>query len=333
MEMGEMSFKCDLITGDGEVIRGTLIVNGKAYFEEKDVESKFIVSPSFFNSHVHLGDSLAKDPPFLSLEELVGPKGFKHTLKQDISAIKNSIELAFSSGTSTLADFREGGIKGLEILKKADERRVCMPFARPLSVEEAEKLAEVDYAVGFGMSSIRDHDLNFLEEIRRIAARKGKLFAIHAGERDAGDVDDAISLDPDLLVHMNMAEGRQVKHVMDEEIPIVSCIRSNAFFGLLNLKIYKMLSSYEKWLLGTDNVMVSSPLMLSELSFSSYILKKNEEVFKAAVRGFEIFGRKPSLVIFHKRRNLSNSLNPLASVMRRADAMDIEMLINQVFEY
>jgi cytosine/adenosine deaminase-related metal-dependent hydrolase len=236
--------------------------------------------------------------------------------------------MALSSGTSALADFREGGLEGVEILRKADEKRVCMPFARPSSIEEAEKMAEMDYIAGFGMSSVRDHSMEFLEEIRKIASKNGKLFAIHAGERDVEDVDDAINLEPDVLIHMNMADKRQVKLAMDEEIPIVSCPRSNAFFGLLNMENYEMLSSYEKWLLGTDNVMIASPSMLAEMSFASYILRKNEDIFKAGIRGFDIFGRKPLIVVFHMRENLSHTLNPLASVVRRANISDIEMIID-----
>jgi len=58
---GRREFKCDLLTPDGNILKGILIVdNGKAYFEEKDVESEYVVTPTFFNAHVHLGDSVAK---------------------------------------------------------------------------------------------------------------------------------------------------------------------------------------------------------------------------------------------------------------------------------
>jgi cytosine/adenosine deaminase-related metal-dependent hydrolase len=276
---------------------------------------------------------VAKDPPFVSLEEIVGPCGFKFSVlstskQKAIDSIRDSIKIALFSGTSALADFREGGMDGLEILRRADEKGVCIPFARPSSIEEAERIAEMDYVAGFGMSSVRDHSTNFLEEIRRIAAKNKKLFAIHAGEKDGKDVDGAINLEPDFLIHMNLAEKRQIRHAMDENIPIVSCPRSNTFFGLLNLENYKILSSYENWLLGTDNVMICSPSMLAEMNFTSYVLRNDKDVFLAAIRGFEIFNRRPLLIIFHKRRGLSNSLNPLASVVRRADVEDIERVID-----
>jgi cytosine/adenosine deaminase-related metal-dependent hydrolase len=165
-----MDYKCDLILTDGSSCKGILTIDeveGKIYFEEKEVESEYIVSPSFFNSHIHLGDSLVKDPPPMKLEELVGPGGFKFRIlstdERAINAIKNSINIALASGTSALADFREEGIEGLKVLKQADDEKLCFPLARPSNAEEAEELAKDDYVKGFGMSSIRDHELSFIE--------------------------------------------------------------------------------------------------------------------------------------------------------------------------
>jgi len=329
-----------LITLTGDVKKGILSLTDKIEFEEKDVETEYVVSPSFFNAHVHLGDSHIKDPPFIELEKLVGPGGFKFQMmsKGGVEAIKDSIEIALSSGTTILADFREGGVEGINILKKADKNRVCFPFARPSDVEEAKLLAEDEYVKGFGMSSTRDHEIEFLEEIRKIAKCSGKLFGIHAGERDAEDVDGAINLNPDFIVHMNMAEKSQIKRVMEENIPVVSCIRSNAFFGLLNLENYGILADYEKWLIGTDNVMVASPSILAELKFAAYLLRRDVEIFMSALRGFELFDSKPSLVIYSKNKNLSCSLNSFASIVRRAEKDDIINIIDMndlknIFDY
>jgi len=326
-----MEYRTRIIFPDGEIRDGILTFDGESvHFEEKNIDTEYIASPSFFNSHVHLGDSHIRDPPYMELEELVGPGGFKfRNLRTDefvINSIKNSIDIALASGTTILADFREGGVEGLNVLKKADENGVCFPFARPSDVEEARLLAEDEYVKGFGMSSTRDHKIEFLEEIRKIANRSGKLFGIHAGERDEEDVDEAINLEPDFLVHMNKARKDQIKLAMDEEIPIVSCFRSNAFFGLINLDNYRLLSEYDKWLIGTDNVMISSPSMLAEIKFACYLFRKDTEVFRAAIRGFKIFNLNPALVIFHRRINLANSLNPLVSIARRAEKEDIEVL-------
>ncbi len=329
----------ELITPDGEILKGELVIEGgKAKFEERECEPEYVFVPTFFNAHAHLGDSVAKDPPFKSLEELVAPGGFKFKVLSEsseeelVEGIRNSLRIAFESGTTTLLDFREGGIAGLSILKKADEMGLCLPLTRPSSLEEAEKLVEI--SLGFGMSSARDHDYAFLEELREIAKKHSKIFAIHAGEKDNEDVESALTLEPDLLIHMNFADVGLLKKAMDEGIPIVSCIRSNAFFGLLNLKNYEILAEYDGWLLGTDNAMVAKPSMLEEMHFATLLIKNDLAVFKASVRGFELFGGKSGVVVFHRRKNFKNSKNVLATLVRRAGVEDIDsvLLVTLVYD-
>lgn len=322
----------ELITPDGEILRGELVIDGNSVkFEECECKPEFVFAPTFFNAHTHLGDSVAKDPPFESLEKLVGPGGYKFRVLAEsgedelVDGIKGSIELAFESGTTALLDFREGGAKGLSLLKKADDLKICLPLARPSSLDEAEKL--LDQALGFGMSSTRDHDFRFLEELREIARKHDKIFAIHAGEKDSEDVEPALALEPDLLIHMNMADDDLLKKAMDEGIPIVSCIRSNAFFGLLNPKNYRIMAEYDRWLLGTDNVMIAKPSMLEEMHFASLLLKNDLSIFKAGVRGFKLFGGNTGLIVFHRRKNFKNSKNILATLVRRVGIEDIEKVL------
>lgn len=327
-------FKGLLITKDGDELFGELTIDNKAHFEEKKVdEIKYIITPTFFNAHTHLGDSIAKDPEFMELEKLVGPNGFKFKVlnkaskKELISSMKNSIYVALKSGTSALADFREGSINGIKLLKQADTENVCVTFARPSNIEEAELLLKYNID-GFGMSSARDHDLNFLEELRDFARKKRLMFAIHAGERGDEDVEGALALEPDLLIHMNKASAKNLKKAMDERIPIVSCIRSNVFFDLLNPRNYQTLSEYDRWLIGSDNVMISSPNMLSEMNFSSYFLKKEKEIFCAAIRGFDVFCYDRGLIVFHTKRNLYKA-SGIRSVVRRANTDDILKIVNK----
>ncbi|RLI79289.1 amidohydrolase [Archaeoglobales archaeon] len=327
-------FRGILITKDGDELFGELTIDDMAHFEEKKIDDvEYIITPTFFNSHVHLGDSVAKDPEFMELEKLVGPYGFKFKVlgkaskKELVSSIKNSIDVALNSGTSALAEFREGGVDGVKLLKEADEKNVCVTFARPSSVDEAELTVEYNID-GFGMSSVRDHDLTFLEELRDFARKNRLMFAIHAGERDDGDVEGALALEPDLLIHMNNASIKNLKNAMDERIPIVTCLRSNAFFNLMNQKNYQILLDYERWLIGTDNVMISSPNMLSEMNFASYILKREKKIFQAATAGFDVFRYNHGITIFHTNGNLYRA-NSLRSVVRRANTNDILKIINK----
>ena len=314
-------YPVELINEEGEILKGVLHENGE--FEECEVRAEYIAIPTFFNAHAHLLDSIAEVPN----TDLLSAIDFKFKIlskaKDDEirEGVKKSVEIAKKSGTSAILNFTEMGIRGYEIIKDFD----VLYLTRPSNLDEAEYLIEISY--GFGMSSVRDHDYKFLEDLRDIAKRKGKVFAIHAGEIDDGDVEKALALEPDLIVHMNMASERNLRRAMDEDIPIVTCTRSNAFFGLLNRRNYEILSEYERWLIGTDNAMVCKPSMIEEMRFTTYVIGKDLEVFKACIRGFDIFGGRRGWTVFHKRFNLRSCKDTLKAVVRRAETIDVERIL------
>jgi len=310
--------------------RGLLIKDGVWRFEISDVEPKYVIFPSFFNAHTHIGDGFFEALP-MPVEDLVGPGGLKHRMLESkgkdeiIESMRRGIEIILKTSSTSL-DFREGGIEGYELYRSADREGAIIALSRPKNDEEAEKLVEI--SPGFNFSSVRDVEFSFLEFCRELAKKHKKIFAIHAGEKDGEDVEKAIALEPDFLIHMNMAEKRQLKMAMDLSIYIVSCMRSNAFFGLLNLENYRILSDYERWLIGTDNVMIASPSMLDEIKFSSYLVPPLK-VFHAGTRNpfFESYtvARIERIVDFE---------NPILSVVRRLESCDVVGVINErvVFE-
>ncbi len=314
-----------------EVRRGRLLLDDRVVFEEEDVTPKYVACPAFVNSHIHLGDSVAKDPPFSGIE-IVMPGGYKFQMlekygKECEDAMKDSILFSALSGTLRLYDFREGGVEGVKALRNADKAGMCTILGRPNS-DDAEEVIEV--ADGFGVSSVRDVGVKVAEELRELSRRKKKLFFVHAGEVDSEDVDAAIELEPDAIVHMNMAKKSQIKRMIDEEIPVVSCPRSNLFFGVFNSENYRTFLEYGvecgKWFLGTDNVMISSPSMLEEMHFASYLLRNDEGIFRAATSGI-VNGLELGAVVFHRRMNFSRARNPLSTIVRRACIEDIECVL------
>ncbi len=320
-------YECELLFfQDGKVESRKGVLYESATFEEKAVKPKYIACPAFTNFHVHLGDSVAKDPPFSGIE-LVMPGGYKFRMlekygKECRDAMSESIRQMILSGILKAYDFREGGVEGVKMLRDADRAKICVILGRPNEWPDANEDV-LSIADGFGISSVRDIGFEKACELRKLARKKGKLFFVHAGEVDSNDVDCAIELEPDALIHMNMAEERQLKRAMDEEITVVSCFRSNAFFDVLNLKNYRTLMEYERWRIGTDNVMLASPSILEEMHFASYLLRNDECVFRAATcDGFEL-----GAVVFHRKLNFSRVRNPLAAIVRRAGMEDIECVL------
>lgn len=314
-----------LLDVDG-IRHGYLIVD-ECKFEESRMEyDDYIFTPTFFNAHTHLGDAIAKEAKFGSIKELVAPpNGYKfrvfrkHSAEELRKVVIDEVEAAKRSGTSHFLDFREGGIEGVKIVEGIDG---VLILGRPENLDEAK----VMNVRGFGMSSTRDHDFEFLAELRKFARKSGLIFAIHAGEINCEDVDQALDLKPDLIVHMNMCEEGITK-VIELQIPLVSCIRSNAFFGILNVESYKKMCDYEFWMLGTDNAMISTPSILDEMHFASYVLRRDDEIFSAAIRGFELFGVESGFVVFHRNLNFKNTNNIKATLVRRAGPADIERVV------
>jgi hypothetical protein len=282
-----MGYRVALVMPDG-VFTGELSETGR-HFDERKIQPEYIAFPTFFNSHVHLNDAVTLDPPRMRLEEMVGPGGYKfRMISMKFQKIPDALRTALNlKDTSHFLEFREGGEEMLKALEASGVDGI-LPLARPGSIEEAERIA--GKVRGFALSSIRDHDAEFVEELRSFARRKGLIFAIHAGERDDEDVDGALSLEPDVLIHMNRARKEQLSMAMDEEIPVVSCIRSNFFFSLENRENYAILAEYFGWMIGTDNAMICSPSILDELCFASFVVGREEELFAASLRGHTIFG-------------------------------------------
>ena len=136
---------------DGIVLKGQdltpvreniVIDDGKIIEMAKDVcEGKIIdatdsiVCPTFLNGHTHIGDSIIKDEGYgLSLGEMVKPpNGVKHKALANaedgeiIDAMKKSMWDMFESGTTHFIDYREGGIKGVELLRKASKNLPVTP--------------------------------------------------------------------------------------------------------------------------------------------------------------------------------------------------------------
>ena len=319
----------DAIEGRLHIERG-LIVD----FEQTHVDGADIIMPAFVNGHTHLGDSIAKEAGAgVPLKELVAPPdGLKHQLLQAaapetiIRAIRGSLQVMIDSGTTAAIEFREGGVDGVEQLLAA---QAGLPIEVQIMGRSSE--AALARADGFGASSVRDEDY---ADVRAAAAAAGKPFGIHAGERDPDDIDGALALDPDFLVHMGHAEPRHLRAVADADIPIVVCPRSNLITGV-GMPPVADLHAATTVGLGTDNVMMNAPSMLRELEFAAKLtdldartLLQMATVHPAEIGGFDAgvlaVDAAARLVVFDgDSPNLRYSKDIHRTIVQRATAADI----------
>jgi cytosine/adenosine deaminase-related metal-dependent hydrolase len=206
-------------------------------------------------------------------------------------------------------------------------------FGRPCEGE----LNAPESCWGLGISSTRDHDLDYLKTVTAAARKARQALAIHAGEATRDDICDSIALEPDFLVHMNRADEPDLRSVARADIPVVVCPRSNLVTGVGLPNVKKMVELGITLGVGTDNVMLNSPNIFEEMHLlAKALLHDDRQVFKmCTLNSAKIIGLDQRLgsiregkearvmVINRDSNNLWGSMNPLASIVRRAGPSDI----------
>ncbi|WP_048063423.1 amidohydrolase family protein [Methanococcoides burtonii] len=357
-----------IIYGDEfESIDGYICIEDGVISEigEEPTDSNNIIAPCFINSHTHIGDSICKDPVLgecnnfkvsKDLDALVRPPGgLKHKILENTSypdlvrSMRMTIQDMLQTGTSAFADFREGGVLGALALEEAvsDQDIDHLIFGRPKCTDRPldEIMSELDrilqHADGLGMSGTNDLDMDILIKSKRKAKDFNKLFAIHAGEKDNTDIEKAISLDPDILIHMTKAMRSDLQAISESNIPIVVCPRSNFITDAGMAPICGMLEEGVNVGVGTDNVMLNSVNMFSEMEVLSKVFGlEDRQVFKmctlngASLLGLENTGsikkgNKADLMILNgNSNNLVGISDPISGMVRRGRPDDILSIIH-----
>ncbi len=238
-----------------------------------------IVVPAPVNGHTHLGDAVSvREPPAATVEELVAPpNGYKFRLLAStpraakVAAVRRALLRMVREGIGADLDFREEGVQGIDLFRAAS-RSVpirafvfARPVRRPIDREElAEVLARAD---GIGLSSARDESPETRRDVARACRLAGKRFGLHASEAVREPPETYLDPTPDLLVHLAKATADDLAMVRDEEVAVVVCPRSNAWFGRQpDLRAMERLGL--RVLIGTDNAMLHPPSIWSELQFA-----------------------------------------------------------------
>ena len=358
----------NIVIDDGKIIEMAKDVCGGKIIDATDS----IVCPTFLNGHTHIGDSIIKDEGYgLSLGEMVKPpNGVKHKALANaedgeiIDAMKKSMWDMFESGTTHFIDYREGGIKGVELLRKASKNLPVTPVILgrddsfygqnpdlrkvKIAIRKLLKLADGIALSGFG--EISDEVASLITSECRKA---GKISSIHVAEsmhlqddslRDFNktEIQRGVDADFDQLVHCTNPRNNDLELIKNSNV--VVCPRANATLNVGVAPLNEMFSKGIKPLLGSDNLMLNSPNLFRELEFSLKIMSvyyKNylnpKDLLKTAttnICNFEInrYIEKPVIDV-NQEANLfiskKYSKNPYLNIINRCGTKDILYIMNR----
>lgn len=269
-----------------------------------------LLMPGLVNAHTHLGDSVAMElnagvPADVNL--LWQPDGLRHVRMAEagrqarVDGMRRALRRALATGTVAVADFREGGVDGVDELREAsrDLPLRCLALARlsrfPVHTDDAlaanrqglnaEQVEDVRsaLAVADGFSPLWANDTTDpgLRQIADLVRASGGLLATHAGETDdyralslartgSSDVIRIVEhLGPDFVVHMTAADDAELDLAATAGLAIVMCPRTQAALGY---GLPPFAAARERGIrvgLGTDNAMASSPDLLAEMEYLS----------------------------------------------------------------
>jgi len=268
-----------------------------------------LACPGFINAHTHIGDSFGKDIGIdSSFETRIHPiHGIKNKILQKserkhlINFMRSSAISMMRNGVVVFADFREGGLQGIDQIKEATSGLSIKSIVlgrpeyyydisrdfyknRKFTPDVIKLICNIlNFADGLGISGANENTDSSLNQYREIIQKKSLkkkyLIGIHASESletekksitvtGKSEVQRIIgNLSPNFIVHLTNASDLDIKLVAKKKIGIVVCPRANGTLGVGIPKIAKMLSHGCCMGIGTDNIMINSPDMFRELDY------------------------------------------------------------------
>ncbi|MBE6489837.1 MAG: chlorohydrolase [Methanobrevibacter sp.] len=360
----------NIVVEDGKIIE---ISKESAEGKIIDVEGA-VVCPSFINGHMHIGDSIIKDEGYsLSLSEMVKPpNGVKHkalanaTDDELIDAMKQSMWDMVRSGTTHFIDYREGGIDGIKLLKKASKDIPIKPIILGrddsfygddpdlgkvrIAIRKILKIADGIAPSGFG---------EITEDVARIIVeeceKQSKISSIHVAESESNqieslnkfnktEIEKGVKNNFSQLVHLTNPKRNDLELASNSSSNVVVCPRANATLNVGVCRLNEMLGLGMKPLLGTDNVMLNSPNMLRELEFS---LKLMSVYYNSYIDPKQLLQMATTNICSHKINEIvqksvidegnfaefaifkSFSKNPYINICNRSETKNILYIINK----
>jgi len=267
--------------------------------EEKLDCSGLVIIPGFVNAHTHIGDSIAKDISLGSTAEArihpihgIKSKILKNTKPAQLANfMKNSCLSMIKNGITTFADFREGGLEGVLLLKKTistfpirsivlgrveyyQKQKEITQNTSLAKSKQTELAAILQNCDGIGVSGANEYS----DSVLKYYSGTKKIRAIHSAETKQScitskkmtgksETQRALLLKPHLLVHMTHASKKDLCLSAKKTRGIVVCPRANAALAEGIPDIELMIKTGNTLAIGTDNVMINSPDMFREMDY------------------------------------------------------------------
>lgn len=228
------------------------------------------------NLHAHVGDAFlrGKELP-RDLADLVAPgSGYKHRMLRAATdetveaGIRAQLAAFAAHGTAWVVDFREQGVEGIRLARRAAKSSPpvgLLLLGRPAGVPPEPSAADplLAEADGLGLPSLTDYGRDACTALAEAAHRRGRPVALHVSEARREPIEDALGLEPDLLVHACAATPADLRRIADAGVPVAVCPTSNARFGLRPVAD-RLEALGASWFLGTDNAMLGGVDLLDE---------------------------------------------------------------------
>src|SRR6266498_5850754 len=254
-------------------------VGKRSYDHNKENERVFdgeglLACPGFINAHTHIGDSFGKDIGIdSSFETRIHPiHGIKNKILQKserkhlINFMRSSAISMMRNGVVVFADFREGGLQGIDQIKEATSGLSIKSIVlgrpeyyydisrdfyknRKFTPDVIKLICNIlNFADGLGISGANENTDSSLNQYREIiqkrSLKKKYLIGIHASESletekksitvtGKSEVQRIIgNLSPNFIVHLTNASDLDIKLVAKKKIGIVVCPRANGTLGV-----------------------------------------------------------------------------------------------------
>lgn len=259
-------------------IKNISFSNPGKYIDLSENELNLLMIPGFINSHVHVGDSFAKEMGFNKdlIEVVSPPNGIKHKLLKKtskevkIKGIKKAVLEMLSNGITTLIDFRENGIEGINLIKEAlkESQMNYLALGRFNGEDDIDSVYEL--ADGIGLVSYKHVSRAIKEKLKSIKDINNKIIACHCAEnlRNEALIKD-IFKDKiiDIIVHGTQFSKSDLELLKKNNISLILCPRCNGYFGVGFPPITEILKLEIPISLGTDNMMANNPDLFEEMRY------------------------------------------------------------------